>query len=81
MQEKILNCLEAHKIWIKTIGKKGEKLKLDAIDFREMNLMEYPLDQSFLTDCVFDGMNLKSKDWFASHLCSSHISIYQFGPC
>lgn len=47
MQEKILNCLEAHKIWIKTIGKKGEKLKLDAIDFREMNLMEYPLDQSF----------------------------------
>ncbi|AMM93248.1 pentapeptide repeat-containing protein [Peribacillus simplex] len=69
--EEIIVQLESHRLWIETIGKKGEKLGLDEIDFRNLDLSKYPLDQAYLTACLFDGMNLNLKDMSSSLLCSS----------
>lgn len=70
-KEKIIDKLELHKLWIETIGKKGEKLKLDEIDFRHIELEKYPLHQAYLIECIFDRMNLHNKDMYASLICSS----------
>jgi uncharacterized protein YjbI with pentapeptide repeats len=50
---------------------KGEKLEVSDIDFRDIDLTNYPLDQALLIACTFDGMNLYAKDMFASLLCAS----------
>ncbi|TCW39065.1 pentapeptide repeat protein [Laceyella sacchari] len=70
-KEKIVDLMVLHRIWIETIGEKGEKLSVDEIDFRGIDLTEYPLDQAYMTACIFDGMNLSNKDMFASLMCSS----------
>lgn len=69
--EEIIDQLESHRLWIETISKQGEKLGVDEIDFRSVDLSQYPLDQAYLTACVFDGMNLNRKDMSLSLLCSS----------
>lgn len=58
-------------MWIETIGEKGEKLGVDEIDSRHINLSGYPLNQAYLTECALDGMNLEHKDMSSSMLCSS----------
>ncbi|MFJ6267105.1 pentapeptide repeat-containing protein [Lysinibacillus xylanilyticus] len=68
---KIIECLKLHRVWIETIGDQGKKLGLDEIDFREFDLIGYPLNQAYLTACKFDGMNLSSCDMSSSLLCSS----------
>ncbi|WP_427108144.1 pentapeptide repeat-containing protein [Lysinibacillus xylanilyticus] len=63
--------LEKHRLWIETIGEQGEKLGIDEIDMRNVDLSQYPLDQANITDCNFDGMDLINKDISSSLLCSS----------
>jgi uncharacterized protein YjbI with pentapeptide repeats len=67
----IIVQLESHRLWIETIGKQGEKLGIDEIDLRDIDLSQYPLDQAYITACIFDGMDLNHKDFFSSLLCSS----------
>ncbi|MBA4543291.1 pentapeptide repeat-containing protein [Thermoactinomyces daqus] len=50
---------------------KRKKLCVDEIDFRDIDLTKYPVDQAYMTACIFDGMNLNNKDMFASLICSS----------
>lgn len=69
--EKLIQSLKLHKIWIETIGREGKKLAVDEVDFRDIDLADYPLDQAYLTACVFNGMNLSGKDMYASVVCSS----------
>ncbi|MCM2588063.1 pentapeptide repeat-containing protein [Rossellomorea marisflavi] len=63
--------LKSHRLWIETIGKQGEKLGIDEVDLRNVDLSPYPLDQANITDCIFDGMDLTNKDISSSLLCSS----------
>ncbi len=70
-QEELIRQLDSHRVWIETIGEKGEKLGVDEIDFRSIDLVGYPLDQAYLTACTFDGMDLKKIDMSSSLLCSS----------
>lgn len=63
--------LTSHRLWIETIGKQGEKLGIDEVDLRNVDLFPYPLDQANITDCIFDGMDLTNKDISSSLLCSS----------
>ncbi|WP_078552220.1 pentapeptide repeat-containing protein [Bacillus alkalicellulosilyticus] len=67
----IIVQLESHRLWTETIGEQGEKLGLDEIDLRNVYLSPYPLDQAYITDCIFDGMDLNNKDISSSLLCSS----------
>ncbi|PZM63160.1 pentapeptide repeat-containing protein [Paenibacillus dendritiformis] len=67
----IINQLKAHQLWIDTLGKRGNKLRADEIDFREVDLSKFSLDQAYMTDCIFDGMDLKNKDMSSSIVCSS----------
>ncbi|GGI11633.1 pentapeptide repeat-containing protein [Gottfriedia solisilvae] len=69
--KEIILKLESHRLWIETIGEQGEKLGIDEIDLRGFNLSQYPIDQAYITACVFDGMNLNHKDISSSLLCSS----------
>lgn len=63
--------LESHRLWIETVGEQGEKLGIDEIVLRDLNLSQYPIDQANITACIFDGMNLNHKDISSSLLCSS----------
>lgn len=63
--------LELHQLWIETLGEQGEKLGINEVDLRNMNLSHYPLDQANIIDCIFDGMDLNNKDLSSSSLCSS----------
>ncbi|MED4532572.1 pentapeptide repeat-containing protein [Metabacillus fastidiosus] len=67
----IIVQLESHRLWIETIGKQGEKLGIDGIDLRNVDLSHYLLDQAYITDCIFDGMDLNKRDISSSLLCSS----------
>ena len=67
----IIVQLTSHRLWIETIGKQGEKLGIDEVDLRNVDLSPYPLDQAYITDCIFDGMDLNNKDISSSLLCSS----------
>ncbi|MEK4171384.1 pentapeptide repeat-containing protein [Lysinibacillus sp. FSL L8-0312] len=69
--KEIIIQLESHRLWIETIGEQGEKLGIDEIDLRNVDLSPYPLDQAYITDCIFDGMDLNNKDISSSLLCSS----------
>ncbi|MGO4527477.1 pentapeptide repeat-containing protein [Paenibacillus sp. 2TAF8] len=73
-QQKLIEQLNSHRVWIETLGEKGEKLGLDEIDFRHIDLSGYPLDQAYLTECAFDGMNLEHMDMSSSLLCSSSFT-------
>lgn len=63
--------IESHRLWIESIGEQGEKLGIDEIDLRNVDLLQYPLDQAYITACIFDGMNLNHKDFSSSILSSS----------
>ncbi|WP_042473862.1 pentapeptide repeat-containing protein [Bacillus ndiopicus] len=67
----IIAQFESHSHWIETIGEQGEKLGLDEIDLRNMELSQYPLDQAYITACTLDGMDLNNKNISSSLLCSS----------
>ncbi|MED1797445.1 pentapeptide repeat-containing protein [Brevibacillus porteri] len=67
----VLKQLDLHKQWIDSIGETGERLVVDEVDFRSIDVAEYPLDQSRLIASTFDGMNLKDKDFYAAHVYSS----------
>ncbi|MEY9972672.1 uncharacterized protein YjbI with pentapeptide repeats [Lysinibacillus sp. RC46] len=67
----IIVQLESHRLWIETIGEQGEKLGIDEIDLRNVDLSQYPLDQAYITGCTFDGMDLNNKDISLSLLYSS----------
>lgn len=67
----IMIQLESHLRWIQTVGEQGEKLGIDEIDLRNVDLSSYPLDQAYMTACIFDGMNLNHKDFSSSLLSSS----------
>lgn len=67
----IIVQLESHRLWIETLGEQGKKLGIDEIDLRDVDLSQYPLDQAYITACIFDGMNLNHKDISSSLLCSS----------
>ncbi|WP_028558684.1 pentapeptide repeat-containing protein [Paenibacillus pinihumi] len=69
--KEIIIRLELHRLWIETIGEQGEKLGIDEIDLRNVDLSQYPLDQAYITECIFDGMNLNDKDFSSSLLSSS----------
>lgn len=69
--KEIIVQLESHRLWIETIGEQGEKLGIDEIDLRDVDLSHYPLDQAYITACIFDGMDLKHKDISSSLLSSS----------
>ncbi|NMO94999.1 pentapeptide repeat-containing protein [Paenibacillus lemnae] len=69
--KEIITRLESHRLWIDTIGEQGEKLSIDEIDLRNVDLSQYPLDQAYITACIFDGMNLNNKDFSSSLLSSS----------
>ncbi|WCH46218.1 pentapeptide repeat-containing protein [Lysinibacillus sp. OF-1] len=69
--KEIIIQLDLHHLWIETIGEKGEKLGIDEIDLRDVDLCQYPLDQANITACTFDGMDLHDKDISSSLLCSS----------
>ncbi|MGE7943706.1 hypothetical protein ACQKNB_16635 [Lysinibacillus xylanilyticus] len=71
----IIVQLESHRLWIKTIGEQGEKLGIDEIDLRNVDLSHYPLDQAYIIACTFDGMNLNYKDISSSLLCSSILYL------
>lgn len=73
-QQELIEQLNSHRVWIETIGEKGEKLGVDEIDFRHVDLSGYPLDQAYLTECAFDGMNLEHMDMSSSLLCSSSFT-------
>ncbi|WP_053486125.1 pentapeptide repeat-containing protein [Lysinibacillus sp. FJAT-14745] len=70
-QEELIERLKLHRVWIKSIGDQGKKLGVDEIDFRGSDLTGYPLNQAFLTECKFDGMNLCNMGMSSSLLCSS----------
>ncbi|WP_232699734.1 pentapeptide repeat-containing protein [Brevibacillus daliensis] len=67
----IIVQLESHRLWIETIGEQGDKLGIDESDLRDVDLSQYPLDQAYITACIFDGMDLNHKDISSSLLCSS----------
>ncbi|MCR2806921.1 pentapeptide repeat-containing protein [Paenibacillus soyae] len=69
--KEIMDRLESHRLWIDTIGEQGDKLGIDEIDLRNVDLSQYPLDQAYITACAFDGMNLNHKDFSSSLLSSS----------
>lgn len=69
--KEIMTRLESHRLWIETIGEQGEKLGIDEIDLRNVDLSKYPLDQAYITACIFDGMELNHKDFSSSLLSSS----------
>lgn len=58
-------------MWVETLGKKGERLGLDEIDLRDIDLTKFEIYQSYITECIFDGMNLNNKKMYSSCLCSS----------
>ncbi|MGA3599118.1 hypothetical protein [Lysinibacillus agricola] len=58
----IIVQLESHRLWIETIGEQGEKLGIDEIDLRNVDLSQYPLNQAYTTACTFDGMDLNYKE-------------------
>lgn len=68
IMKKILESLEKHKIWVETIGKRGEQLNFDEVDLRDIDLTNYPLEEAFITECNFDGMDLKGKSFYGSIL-------------
>ncbi|MDC0761075.1 pentapeptide repeat-containing protein [Brevibacillus sp. AG] len=67
----VLKQLDLHKQWIDSIGETGERLVVDEVDFRSIDVAEYRLVESRLIASTFDGMNLKDKDFYAAHLYSS----------
>ncbi|MET1172174.1 pentapeptide repeat-containing protein [Paenibacillus amylolyticus] len=69
--KEIMTRLESHRLWLETVGEQGEKLGIDEVDLRNMDLSQYPLDQAYITACTFDGMNLNHKDFSSSLLNSS----------
>jgi uncharacterized protein YjbI with pentapeptide repeats len=69
--EIVISKLEEHNLWKESLGKYGEKLSLDEIDLRNINIDKYFLDQAYIAACIFDGMNLCSKEIYSSIVCSS----------
>ncbi|MDI3411016.1 hypothetical protein QKW52_15060 [Bacillus sonorensis] len=67
INNKIIEQLELHQLWVKTIGKQGRKLGIDEIDLRNIDLTNYTLDQAYITECIFSNLNLQKKTF-----------IYQF---
>lgn len=71
MKDEIRKRLDLHKQWTESLGKMEERLVVDEVDFRSIDVSDYRLDQSRLIASTFDRMNLKDKDFYAAHLFSS----------
>ena len=71
MEDNIVKKFELHKKWVETIGKDGEKLRLDEVDLSKFDLSDKIFEQAYLVDCNFNNLKLKKIDFHASVLCSS----------
>ncbi|WP_242217401.1 pentapeptide repeat-containing protein [Bacillus cereus group sp. BfR-BA-01380] len=81
MKNNIISKFELHKKWVETIGEEGEKLRLDEVDLRNFDLSDKSLDQAYVTDCIFDNLNLENIDFYASILCSSTYRNANLNAC
>ncbi|MCD1261603.1 pentapeptide repeat-containing protein [Paenibacillus athensensis] len=71
----IIEKLESHQTWVDSLGIQGEKLNLDEVDLRNVDLSKYTLNQSSITGCIFDGIDLQNKDISSAILCSSSFKF------
>ncbi|SFC83179.1 Pentapeptide repeat-containing protein [Bacillus sp. 491mf] len=81
MGSNVASKFELHKRWVETIGEEGDQLNLDEVDFRNIDCSKSLLEQSYLTGCIFDGLNLKNVDFHGSVLCSSTYKKTNLDSC
>lgn len=81
MKDSIFIKFELHRKWKETLGKEGEKLCLENIDFRNFNLLDKEFDQANLIECIFDNLKLENIDFYASLLCSSTFKNSELNRC
>ncbi|WP_042473851.1 pentapeptide repeat-containing protein [Bacillus ndiopicus] len=70
-KEELIQLLESHKIWLDTLGLEGKKLVLDEVKLTDVDVIKYPLNQAYITDCIFNNMNLINIEMYSSTICSS----------
>ncbi|WP_310877571.1 pentapeptide repeat-containing protein [Priestia megaterium] len=70
-KEELIQLLESHKIWLDSLGLEGKKLVLDEVKLTEVDLIKYPLNQAYITDCIFNNMHLLNIEMYSSTVCSS----------
>lgn len=81
MEGNIIRKFELHKKWVETIGKEGEKLSLDEVDLRRIDLSDKLVDQAYLIECTFDDLKLENIDFHTSLLCSSTFKNAYLDKC
>jgi uncharacterized protein YjbI with pentapeptide repeats len=60
------NRFELHRNWVDTSGQEGEQLRLQDVDFREFDISDICLEQSFMASCTFEDLSLSNMDFHAS---------------
>ena len=71
MRNDMYNRFELHREWVETSGQEGEQLRLQDVDFCELDISDICLEQSFMASCTFEGLSLNNIDFHASVLSSS----------
>ncbi|MBQ8035359.1 MAG: pentapeptide repeat-containing protein [Proteobacteria bacterium] len=70
MNKKIIKKLQAHDLWVESIGKAGTQLVLDEVDLEGGVTKEHHWDQSYLTCCLMRSSVLNEVDFYASEIHS-----------
>lgn len=70
MNKKIIKKLQAHDLWVESIGKAGTQLVLDEVDLEGVVTKEHHWDQSYLTCCLMRSCVLNEVDFYASEIHS-----------
>lgn len=81
MEKNLNRKFELHKRWVETIGKEGEILRIEDVDFRGFDLSDLLLEQGYLIACTFDDLKLQNTDFHASLLASSTFRNASLDRC
>lgn len=77
-------ALEAHAVWVTSIGMKGVQLNAQSLTFKNMYLFEANLGGAVLADAKFIGCSMEAVDLYGGHLAGANfqdcdLSRAQFG--
>ncbi len=81
MDKKIIRAIQDHELWVRTLGKKGEKIVFENIIIEYLDKPKINLSQGSLIECTLKKMSIENWDFYSSMLCSTTFYELSMNSC
>lgn len=81
MDKEIIIAIQNHKLWVDSLGKKGEKVDFENTMIEKIENQNLNLSQGSFIECTFRKMAIDCWDFYATMLCSSIFNELLMTSC